>query len=499
MKKENKGITLIALVITIIVLLILVGVTVITLTGDNGLLVKTSESKFITEIQQYNEELKLAITEDYTNSMGNRQNKFNVRKSNYNDENSFIDAMKTKIPSFNNKYANKLEIKEDKLNYIGDDEQERAWLAQVISVAGMLKINYVYENGTEAATPYQQVIPDGSYEVESPKIDGYEPDHYIVCGEIEGDINITVTYYPPSEGLEYELLDDGTYTVAGIGTFTGSTLVIPAQHEEKDVTQIKTNAFYNNSSLKVIVIPNTIKKVNSQAFRSCNIIYANIDAEQIADQALQGCGYLEKLDIGKNVKILGQRICMSASKVRDVTILTEQAYINGRILECQLLEKIKVNKDNNMYKEIDGVLFSKDGKKLYVYPISKVGNTFKIPEEVEEIEENAFYNSLYLKNININNTIKNVKSSAFSWTNIEFAYLNSENNNGEIFKSSKIKNIKIGTNVKVMTYRTFRDCNNIEEIEYEGTIEEWNLINTNRWNVDNVIKRVICSDGTIEV
>ena len=40
-QKKEKGITLIALVITIIVLLILAGVTVATLTGDNGLLTKT--------------------------------------------------------------------------------------------------------------------------------------------------------------------------------------------------------------------------------------------------------------------------------------------------------------------------------------------------------------------------------------------------------------------------------------------------------------------------
>ena len=37
-KERNKGINLIALGITIIVLLILAGVTVATLTGDNGLL-----------------------------------------------------------------------------------------------------------------------------------------------------------------------------------------------------------------------------------------------------------------------------------------------------------------------------------------------------------------------------------------------------------------------------------------------------------------------------
>ena len=45
-KKElNKGITLIALVITIIVLLILAGVTITTLTGDNGILTKATEAK----------------------------------------------------------------------------------------------------------------------------------------------------------------------------------------------------------------------------------------------------------------------------------------------------------------------------------------------------------------------------------------------------------------------------------------------------------------------
>ncbi len=38
MKKNNKGITLIALIVTIIVLLILAGITVALLTGDNGLI-----------------------------------------------------------------------------------------------------------------------------------------------------------------------------------------------------------------------------------------------------------------------------------------------------------------------------------------------------------------------------------------------------------------------------------------------------------------------------
>lgn len=43
--KNNKGITLIALVITIIILLILAGITIATLTGENGILRKSRSSK----------------------------------------------------------------------------------------------------------------------------------------------------------------------------------------------------------------------------------------------------------------------------------------------------------------------------------------------------------------------------------------------------------------------------------------------------------------------
>ena len=64
MKKINmkeKGITLIALVITIIVLLILAGVTIATLMGDNGILTKATESKNKTEEGEEEEKVKLSV------------------------------------------------------------------------------------------------------------------------------------------------------------------------------------------------------------------------------------------------------------------------------------------------------------------------------------------------------------------------------------------------------------------------------------------------------
>lgn len=58
---KKEGITLIALVITIIILLILVGVTIATLGGENGLLEKTKLAKNKYEIAESKEKLELAI------------------------------------------------------------------------------------------------------------------------------------------------------------------------------------------------------------------------------------------------------------------------------------------------------------------------------------------------------------------------------------------------------------------------------------------------------
>ena len=54
-----KGITLIALVITIIVLLILAGISISTLTGENGILVKSKTAKEESKKAEYEETLKL--------------------------------------------------------------------------------------------------------------------------------------------------------------------------------------------------------------------------------------------------------------------------------------------------------------------------------------------------------------------------------------------------------------------------------------------------------
>ena len=65
--KNQKGITLIALVITIIVLLILAGVSIAMLTGENGILTKASGAKTTSTKAEIEESIKLAVAEILAN------------------------------------------------------------------------------------------------------------------------------------------------------------------------------------------------------------------------------------------------------------------------------------------------------------------------------------------------------------------------------------------------------------------------------------------------
>lgn len=69
--KLNRGITLIALVITVIILLILAGITIGTLGGENGLIskTKTAEEKHIKA--EMEEKLNLSIQELQIKKQGN--------------------------------------------------------------------------------------------------------------------------------------------------------------------------------------------------------------------------------------------------------------------------------------------------------------------------------------------------------------------------------------------------------------------------------------------
>ena len=92
--EKNKGVTLIALVITIIVLLILAGVSISTLTGQNGILKRAIEAKNTTEVASEKEGIQMAVT---TSQMASA-NYTSIKKDGLQSElNSYFGKEKTTL------------------------------------------------------------------------------------------------------------------------------------------------------------------------------------------------------------------------------------------------------------------------------------------------------------------------------------------------------------------------------------------------------------------
>ena len=89
MKTNNKGITLIALVITIIILLILAAVAIQLALGDNGLIKKAQsgqEAQSIAEVKEKFKTLELAAWSDYT-----------VSNKSSEDNQKYVQALNTAL------------------------------------------------------------------------------------------------------------------------------------------------------------------------------------------------------------------------------------------------------------------------------------------------------------------------------------------------------------------------------------------------------------------
>lgn len=79
-----------------------------------------------------------------------------------------------------------------------------------------------------------------------------------------------------------------------------------------------------------------------------------------------------------------------------------------------LIQNIEITESNPYYKSIDGVVYSKDGKKLIKFSPVRRCYDFKIPEGVEEIDANAFDWNKHIRRIQLPETLKNLKAGTFA-------------------------------------------------------------------------------------
>ena len=73
-----------------------------------------------------------------------------------------------------------------------------------------------------------------------------------------------------SEGLSFSLnSDSASYSVSGIGSCSDKILVIPSTYKSLPVTGITSLAFQDNTSIKTVVIPESVTSVGNKAFSGC--------------------------------------------------------------------------------------------------------------------------------------------------------------------------------------------------------------------------------------
>ena len=98
-RKMDSGITLLALIVTVIVLLILAGITIATLTGPNSIINKANKAKEEMKKAQYLEELQvigLGLQPDRVRKKWDNQTYMNRYQEEIEDDDMFLDAKEIK-------------------------------------------------------------------------------------------------------------------------------------------------------------------------------------------------------------------------------------------------------------------------------------------------------------------------------------------------------------------------------------------------------------------
>ncbi len=194
--------------------------------------------------------------------------------------------------------------------------------------------------------------------------------------------------------LNYCILDDGTVKITKYnGTYEKYT--VPSKIDGKSVSVIGRYAFVNDYTLKTLVIPGSIKELESQAVQGCyglqTITIESGKLERIDNVDIDTCRALKTLNVPANVKHI------------------------GTLVSCSALENIVINENNKYLYSVDGVVFSKDKKTLIKFPQGKIEAMYIVPSTVEVIGEWAFYEAK-LPKIFIPKTVEVIPESAFAYS-----------------------------------------------------------------------------------
>lgn len=395
MKKKDQGITLIALVITIIVLLILAGVSIAMLTGQNGILTQAQNSKLVTTQAKVNEMTELAIG--------------SLRTENLNDTSKITPQL---VASQINKENNRTDVTASSTTFPSDmifaDEGMRATVNLDLTVG---KQNSNDNNNTSSLYPENidesKIAPEELFDFEpitesvaTSKV--ASTDENANLPQKEARITGIKTKYCTAEETNYKI------------NYTGitDTLVIPYQvkigEEMYKVTEV--NLYVKGIEHLEYIQPSNLPDIQ-------NIIYPNtVKTLKITDGADVWNKNIERVVLSKNITEIPENYFSNGSKIKEIELPSN-------------LEKI--------------------GKSSFFYCTAL--ESIMIPDNVKTIEKMAFYKCTTLSSITLPSNIQNLGESAFSWcTN-----LSSVTYKGATYTSKSELESALKTNGVTMTIGNF--------------------------------------------
>ena len=124
--------------------------------------------------------------------------------------------------------------------------------------------------------------------------------------------------------------------------------------------------------------------------------------------------HFQEFTLPKSLQVLFQ-YAIYACTFDVLRIETElPAEVIFKALDSCTVYAYEVPEDHPLYKAVDGVLFSKDGKTLIRYPNGRTSAHYDVPAGVERIESGAFSEAEALENVSLPIGLKSVGDYAFS-------------------------------------------------------------------------------------
>ena len=366
--KNKKGITLVALVVTIVVLLILAGVSLNLLIGNNGIITRAKQTKISNDLSSYKEQLAMFISEKKVENPEFYESSLTAGKDNlyYNTKTSENEkTIKDIISDVKDEYLESLEVIKGKLIINTQDKN----IIKVAQSVGVEPNPYVIKDGELMSNNGNLLLVDENGTLTL-------PDSVTKIGE---------GAFANVEGLK-TIIIPGTVKTIGKNAFSNNTTLEKVVMQE-GVKIIGTKAFAKCANLTEVILPDSLKTIQSQAFMYCKKLeYIEIptNIEKIDE-------YVFSLTCLANIKLRGNKIksiekeAFYGCPLSEFTITKDVENISSTAFDhCTELANIKIDTQNSKFIYQNGLLLPST-KDSILYVSTKYyenSTTFEIPEGV---------------------------------------------------------------------------------------------------------------------